>query len=57
MNELPGEQTEYRYVASAMNDNEAVHYPVEFLNFMELCRMQTHILKLKGVPPSWSSDP
>ena len=52
MNELPGEQTEYRYVASAMNDNEAVHYPVEFLNFMELCRMQTHILKLKGVPPS-----
>ena len=51
MNEFPGEETEYRSVDSAMNDNEAVHYPVEFLNSLELTEMPTHILRLKVGSP------
>ena len=51
MNEFPGEEMEYRSVDSAMNDNEAVHYPVEFLNSLELSGIPTHILKLKVGSP------
>ena len=47
MNEFPGEEKEYRSVDSAMSDKEAVQYPVEFLNYLELTGMPTHILKLK----------
>ena len=43
MNEFPGEEKEYRSVDSAMSDNEAVQYPVEFLNSLELTGMPTHI--------------
>ena len=51
MNEFPGEEKEYRSVDSAMSDNEAVQYPVEFLNSLELTGMPTHILKLKVGSP------
>ena len=47
MNEFPGEETEYRSVDSVMNDNEAVHYPVEFLNSLELTEMRHTYLDSK----------
>ena len=56
MNEFLGEEKEYISVDSAMSDNEAVQYLVEFLNSLELTGIPTHILKLKVGSPSWSSD-
>ena len=51
MNEFPGEEKVYASVDSAMNDIEAVQYPVEFLNSLELTGKPSHILKLKfGIP-------
>ena len=47
MDDFPGEEKEYRSVDSAMSDGEAVQYPVEFLNSLELTGMPSHILKLK----------
>ena len=37
----------YKSVDSAMSDGEAVQYPVEFLNSLDLAGIPPHILKLK----------
>ena len=47
MNEFPGESKEYKSVDSATNEDEAVHYPVEFLNSLELSGMPPHTLNVK----------
>ena len=57
MNELPGEEMEYKSVDSAMSDGEAVQYAVEFLNSLDLTGIPPHILKLKIGSPSWCSSP
>uniref|UniRef100_A0A8C4NFJ6 ATP-dependent DNA helicase n=1 Tax=Eptatretus burgeri TaxID=7764 RepID=A0A8C4NFJ6_EPTBU len=51
MNEFPGEDKQYKSVDSAMSDEEAVTYPVEFLNSLELTCMPPHLLKLKVGSP------
>ena len=38
---------EYKSVYSAISDGEAVQYPVEFLNSLDLTGIPPHILKLK----------
>uniref|UniRef100_UPI0035901195 uncharacterized protein n=1 Tax=Myxine glutinosa TaxID=7769 RepID=UPI0035901195 len=51
MSEFPGEERRYKSVDSAICDDEAVTYPVELLNSIELSGMPPHILILKiGVP-------
>lgn len=49
--EFPGDARLYRSVDTAMTDGEAVQYPVELLNSLELSGMPPHRLTLKiGVP-------
>ena len=51
MEEFPGDEKIYKSVDSAISDDEAVTYPVELLNSLELSGMPPHLLKLKiGVP-------
>lgn len=47
MDEFPGDTKQYKSVDSATNEYEAVHYPVEFLNSLEISGMPPHILNLK----------
>ena len=49
--EYPGEQKVYKSVDSAVNEEEAVHFPVEFLNSLDIPGIPSHILRLKiGAP-------
>jgi len=51
MGEFPGNERIYKSVDSAICDEEAVTYPVELLNSLELSGMPPHLFKLKlGVP-------
>ena len=51
MSEFPGEGREYKSIDTAINDGEAVQYPVEFLNSLELAGLPPHKLTLKpGCP-------
>ena len=51
LEEFPGEERVYKSIDTASNDGEAVIYPVELLNSIELSGFPTHILKLKiGAP-------
>ncbi|XP_067125077.1 uncharacterized protein [Centruroides vittatus] len=51
-NRIPGEATTYKTsFDTVMNQDEAVNYPTEFLNSLDLPGMPLHILTLKiGVP-------
>ena len=49
--QFPGNVITYRSVDSALNDDEAVHFPTEFLNSIELSGLPPHELTLKqGCP-------
>lgn len=49
--QIPGYERTYTAFNSVMNQDEAINYPVEFLNSLELSGVPQHILKLKvGVP-------
>lgn len=51
MDEFPGELKTYKSIDTAITDEDAVQYPVELLNSMEISGMPPHILKLKvGCP-------
>ncbi|XP_036347295.1 uncharacterized protein LOC118756648, partial [Rhagoletis pomonella] len=47
LEKLPYEVTTYKSVDSAMNQDDAVNYPVEFFNSMEPPGMPPHYLNLK----------
>lgn len=50
-NKIPGEAKTYKSIDTVMNQDEAVSYPTEFLNSLDLPGMPPHILTLKlGVP-------
>jgi ATP-dependent DNA helicase PIF1 len=51
MEEFPGDERIYKSVDSAICDEEAVTYPVELLNSLELSGMPPHLLKLKSGAP------
>jgi ATP-dependent DNA helicase PIF1 len=51
MEEFPGDERIYKSVDSAICDEEAVTYPVELLNSLELSGMPPHLLKLKTGAP------
>ncbi|XP_055307038.1 uncharacterized protein LOC129571291, partial [Sitodiplosis mosellana] len=44
---LPGAVVSYKSVDSAMNQDEAVNYPIEFFNSLEPSGMPPHLLNLK----------
>jgi len=44
---LPGAVTSYKSVDSALNEDDAINYPVEFLNSLEPSSMPPHYLNLK----------
>ena len=51
MSEFPGEVRVFKSVDTAMSDDEAVQYPTELLNSLELPGMPPHELSLKvGAP-------
>lgn len=46
-NMLPGEVTTYKSVNTVMNQDEAVNYPTELLNSLDLHKLPKHIMHLK----------
>lgn len=44
---VPGEATTYKSIDTTMEQDEAVNYPTEFLNSLDLPGLPPHILKLK----------
>ncbi|XP_055307260.1 uncharacterized protein LOC129571482 [Sitodiplosis mosellana] len=46
-NQLPGETITYNSIDNIMNQDDAVNYPTEFLNSIDLPGMLPHSLKLK----------
>ena len=51
VHEFEGEIVKYTSIDSAMSEDEAVHFPVEFLNSIELSGLPPHNLYLKvGIP-------
>ena len=42
--QLPGEPVEYRSLDSVLNESQAVHFPIEFLNSLEVSGFPLHLL-------------
>ena len=49
--QLPGESIEYRSLDSVLDESQAVHFPIEFLNFLEVSGFPSHLLSLKISAP------
>ncbi|UYV80385.1 hypothetical protein LAZ67_19000038 [Cordylochernes scorpioides] len=50
-NWVPGEERTYTSIDTVLNEDEAVNYPTEFLNCLDLPGFPLHVLQLKtGVP-------
>ena len=49
--QLPGEFVEYRSLDSAPDESQAVHFPSEFLNSLEVSGFPSHLLSLKVAAP------
>ena len=45
--QLPGECVEYRSLDSVLDESQAVHFPIEFLNSLEISGFPSHLLSLK----------
>ena len=48
---LPGESVEYRSLDSVLDESQAVHFPIEFLNSLEVSGFPSHSLSLKLAAP------
>ena len=49
--ELPGDCVEYRSINSVPDESEAINFPNEFLNSLEVSGLPPHLLTLKvGAP-------
>jgi hypothetical protein len=51
LKEFPGELQQFKSVDTAVSEEEAVHFPVEFLNSLDLPGLPPHILNLKVGSP------
>jgi ATP-dependent DNA helicase PIF1 len=51
MEEFPGQEKIYMSVDTTLSDDDAVQYPTELLNSLELSGMPPHVLKLKPGAP------
>ncbi|XP_042242583.1 uncharacterized protein LOC121879863 [Homarus americanus] len=51
MSEFPGQEKVYKSIDTTTNDDEAVQYPTDFLNSIELSGMPPHLLKVKVGSP------
>ena len=49
--QLPGEPVEYRSLDSVPDESQAVHFPIEFLNSLEVSGFPSHLLSLKLAAP------
>ena len=49
--QLPGESVEYRSLDSVLDESQAVHFPIEFLNSLEVSGFPSHVLSLKLSAP------
>ena len=49
--QLPGESVEYRLLDSVLDESQAVHFPIEFLNSLEVSGFLSHLLSLKVSAP------
>lgn len=49
--QIPGELIKYRSIDTIIDDDQAVNYPIEFLNSLEPSGMPPHILTLKVGSP------
>ena len=49
--QLPGDFVEYRSLDSAPDKSQAVHFPTEFLNSLEVSGFPSHLLSLKVAAP------
>ena len=49
--QLPGECVEYRSLDSVLDESQAVHFPIEFLNSLEISGFPSRLLSLKVSAP------
>ena len=49
--QLPGESVEYTSLDSVLDESQAVHFPIEFLNSLEVSGFPSHLLSLKVSAP------
>ena len=49
--QLPGDPVEYRSLDSVLDESQAVHFPIEFLNSLEVSGFPSHLLTLKLAAP------
>ena len=49
--QLPGDFVEYRSLDSVPDKSQAVHFPIEFLNSLEVSGFPSHFLSLKVAAP------
>ena len=49
--QLPGDSVEYRSLDSVPDESQAVHFPIEFLNSLEVSGFPSHLLSLKLAAP------
>ena len=49
--QLLGESVEYRSLDSVLDESQAVHFPIEFLNSLEVSGFPSHVLSLKISAP------
>ena len=49
--QLPGGAVEYRSLDSVLDESQAVHFPIEFLNSLEVSGFPSHVLSLKISAP------
>ena len=49
--QLPDNSVEYRSLDSVLDESQAVHFPIEFLNSLEVSGFPSHLLSLKIATP------